>query len=319
VQALALFIARRLAILLLLLLVTSFGAFLLLYLSPGSPETVLLGDHPSSPAVVQAIRAKYNLDDPFVVQYGKWLEKAATLDFGTSIRTDEPVTAAIGGRLGLTVDLALMAFGITVFLGISLGMIVAVNSRTVLDRSVVGVSVLASSAPAFASGILLLYLFAVKIAWFPAYGNGSGVLDRIWHLVLPAIALALPPTALVLKLTRAAMLRELEKDYVVFALSRGVEHRRVITAYVLRNALVPVVTAAGLIVGGLLTGAVLVEVTFSLAGVGSLLVESALFHDVPVVQGLVMLFAATIVLANLAADVLYVLIDPRIRFSGMKP
>ena len=317
-RSLALFIARRLAILLLLLLVTSFGAFLLLYLSPGSPETVLLGDHPSSPAVVQALRAKYNLDDPFVVQYGKWLEKAVTLDFGSSIRTDEPVTAAIGARLGLTVDLALMAFAITMLLGISLGIVAALHSRTTLDRGVVGVSVLASSAPAFASGILLLYLFAVRIAWFPAYGNGSGVLDRIWHLVLPAIALALPPAALVLKMTRAAMVRELEKDYVAFALSRGVGQSRVISAYVLRNALVPVVTAGGLIIGGLLTGAVLVEVAFSLAGVGALLVESVLFHDIPVVQGLVMLFAATIVLANLAADVLYVLVDPRIRFTRMK-
>jgi len=317
-HSLALFIARRLAILLLLLLVTSFGTFLLLYLSPGNPETVLLGDHPSSPAVVQAIREKYNLNDPFVVQYGKWLEKAVTLNFGSSIRTDESVTSAIGGRIGLTVDLALLAFSVTMLLGISLGIVAALNSRTALDRGVVGVSVLASSAPAFASGILLLYLFAVQIAWFPAYGNGNGVLDRIWHLVLPAVALALPPTALVLKMTRAAMVRELEKDYVAFALSRGVDQRRVISAHVLRNALVPVVTAGGLIIGGLLTGAVLVEVTFSLAGVGSLLVESVLFHDIPVVQGLVMLFAATIVLANLAADVLYVLIDPRIRFTRMK-
>ena len=171
---------------------------------------------------------------------------------------------------------------------------------------------------AFASGILLLYVFAVQLPWFPAYGNGSGFLDRIWHLVLPAIALALPPTALVLKMTRAAVVRELEKDYVAFAFSRGVSSRRVIITHVLRNALVPVVTAGGLIMGGLLTGAVLVEVTFSLAGVGSLLVESVLNHDIPVVQGLVMLFAATIVLTNLVADILYLLIDPRIRFAKVR-
>jgi len=317
-HALALLIVRRLAILILLLLVTSFAAFLLLYLSPGSPETVLLGDKPTSPAVVQALRAKYNLDDPFVVQYGKWLGKAVTLDFGQSVRSEDPVTSAIGDRLGLTVDLALMAFGFTMILGISLGIVVALNSRTTLDRSVVGVSVLASSAPAFASGILLLYVFAVQLPWFPAYGNGGGFLDRIWHLVLPALALALPPTALVLKMTRAAMVRELEKDYVTFAFSRGVSRRRVIFAHVLRNALVPVVTAGGLIIGGLLTGAVLVEVTFSLAGVGSLLVESVVYHDIPVVQGLVMLFAAIIVLTNLATDILYLLIDPRIRFARMR-
>ncbi len=315
---LALLIARRLAILVLVLLATSFAAFLLLDLSPGSPETVLLGDKPTSPAVVQALRAKYNLDDPVVVQYGKWLAKAVKLDFGQSVRSEEPVTSTITDRLGLTVDLALMAFGFTMILGISLGIVAALNSRTALDRGVVGISVLASSAPAFASGILLLYVFAVQFPWFPAYGNGSGVLDRIRHLVLPAIALALPPTALVLKMTRAAMVRELEKDYVTFALSRGVSRRRVIFAHVLRNALVPVITAGGLIIGGLLTGAVLVEVTFSLAGVGALLVESVLYHDIPVVQGLVMLFAAIIVLTNLLADILYLLIDPRIRFARMK-
>jgi peptide/nickel transport system permease protein len=317
-HAFALLIARRLAILVLLLLATSFAAFLLLYLAPGNPETVLLGDRPSNPAIIHALRQRYNLDDPFVVQYGKWLGRAVTLDFGDSIRSEEPVTEAIGGRLGLTVDLALMAFGITMFLGISLGIVVALHSRTALDRGVVGVSVLASSAPAFASGILLLYVFAVQLPWFPAYGEGSGVLDRVWHLALPAIALALPPTALVLKMTRTAMIRELDKDYVTFALSRGVSGRRVVTAHVLRNALVPVVTAGGLIIGGLLTGAVLVEVTFTLAGVGSLLVESVLYHDIPVVQGLVMLFAATIVLSNLFADILYMLIDPRIRLVGVR-
>jgi peptide/nickel transport system permease protein len=318
VSAFALLIARRLAILLLVLLATSFAAFLLLDLSPGSPETVLLGDKPTSPAVVHALRAKYNLDDPFVVQYGKWLGKAVTLDFGQSVMSEEPVTTAIADRLGLTVDLALMAFTFTMILGISFGMVAALNSRTVLDRGVVGASVLASSAPAFASGILFLYLFAVQLPWFPAYGNGSGFLDRIWHLVLPALALALPPTALVLKMTRAAVVREFEKDYVTFALSRGVPYGRVIFAHVLRNALVPVVTAGGLIIGGLLTGAVLVEVTFSLAGVGALLKESVLNHDIPVVQCLVMLFAAIIVLSNLVADILYLLIDPRIRFARMK-
>jgi peptide/nickel transport system permease protein len=317
-SGLPLLIVRRLAILVLLLFITSFAAFLLLYLAPGSPETVLLGDRPSNPAIVHALRERYNLDDPLVVQYGKWLGKAVRLDFGSSIRSEEPVISAIGNRLGLTVDLALMAFGITMLLGISLGIAVALHSRTVLDRGVVGVSVLASSAPAFATGILLLYVFAVQLPWFPAYGDGSGVLDRIWHLVLPAIALALPPTALVLKMTRAAVVRELEKDYVAFAFSRGVNGRRVIMAHVLRNALVPVVTAGGLIMGGLLTGAVLVEVTFSLAGVGALLVESVLYHDIPVVQGLVMLFATTIVLTNLVTDILYMLIDPRIRFARMR-
>ena len=312
---LTLFIARRLAALLLLLLIISFFVFALLYLAPGSPEQMLIGDRPSSPETIQAIREQYHLNDPFIVQYGRWLSGAITLDFGNSIRTNEPVLSGILDRAGLTFFLGGFAFLIAMGLGVPLGVLSAVKRQSAVDRGVVGLSVIGVSAPAFATGIFLLYVFAVLLGWFPVFGQGTGFTDRLWHLTLPAIALALTGMALVLKLTRAGMIGALEQDFVAFARARGLPARKVLVSYAFRNALIPVVTAGGLLLGLMLTGAVLVEVTFALPGVGSLLVTSVTFGDIPMVQGLAMLIAIVIVLVNLLTDVLYLFVDPRIRFG----
>jgi peptide/nickel transport system permease protein len=180
----------------------------------------------------------------------------------------------------------------------------------------VGFSVVGISAPAFATGILLLYVFAVRLGWFPVFGQGSGVANRVWHLALPATALGLTGMGLFLRLTRAGTAAALEQDYVAFARARGVARGRILRAYVLRNALVPIVTAGGLILAYLIAGAVLVEVTFALPGVGSLLVDSITAKDIPVVQGLAMLIAFTVVVINLLIDLLYLAIDPRIGFEA---
>lgn len=312
---LTVFIARRLAALALLLLIISFFVFTLLYLAPGSPEQMFLGDRPSSPETIEAIKEQYHLNDPFIVQYGRWASGAVRLDFGNSIRTNEPVLSGILDRAGLTFFLGGFAFLIAMGLGVPLGVIAAVKRQKVVDRAVVGLSVIGVSAPAFATGIFLLYVFAVVLGWFPVFGQGSGFVDRLWHLTLPAIALALTGMALVLKLTRAGMIGALEQDFVAFARARGLPARKVLFFYAFRNALVPVVTAGGLILGLMLTGAVLVEVTFALPGVGSLLVTSVSFGDIPMVQGLAMLVAIVIVLVNLLTDILYLFIDPRIRFG----
>jgi peptide/nickel transport system permease protein len=312
---LALFIARRLAALVLLLLIISFFVFALLYLAPGSPEQMLIGDRPSSPETIQAIKEQYHLSDPFIVQYGRWLNGAVRLDFGNSIRTNEPVLSGILDRAGLTFFLGGFAFLIAMGLGVPLGVLAAMKRQRAIDRGVVGLSVIGVSAPAFATGILLLYVFAVVLGWFPVFGQGSGFADRLWHLTLPAIALALTGMALVLKLTRAGMIGALEQDFVAFARARGLPARKVLLSYAFRNALVPIVTAGGLILGLMLSGAVLVEVTFALPGVGSLLVTSVTFGDIPMVQGLAMLIAIVIVLVNLLTDVIYLFVDPRIRFG----
>ena len=217
----------------------------------------------------------------------------------------------------ITLVLGLYGFILAMLSGVGLGVLAAVKRRTALDRGVGGLSVVAASAPAFATGLVLLYFFAIFLGWFPVYGQGSGFTDRVWHLALPAVALALTAMALVFKLTRTAMINALEQDYIAFARARGVPQTEIITKYALRNALIPVVTAAGLILGYMLTGAVLVEVTFALPGIGSLLVDSVSYKDVPVVQGIAMILATVIVLVNLATDLLYLAIDPRVRFGSV--
>jgi peptide/nickel transport system permease protein len=317
-RSLALYVGRRLVALVLLVVVISFVVFSLLYLAPGSPEQILLGARPSTPETVAAIRAEYHLDDPFLVQYWDWFRDALRFDFGRSIRTNEPVVDGIRERFWLTLQLGGLAFLITMLLGVPLGVLAALRRRTATDRGIVALSVVGVSAPAFATGILLLYVFAVRLGWFPVFGEGSGVIDRLQHLALPAIALALTGMGLVLKLTRTAVIGSLEQDYVTFARARGIPRRRVLRAYALRNGLVPIVTAAGLLLAYMLAGTVLVEVTFALPGLGSLLVESVRTLDIPMVQALTILIATIVVLVNLLADLVYLAIDPRISFEKAK-
>jgi peptide/nickel transport system permease protein len=311
------FLAGRLLVMVPLLLLISIGVFSLLQLAPGSTERILLGGRPSTPEVLAAIRERYHLDDPFLVQYGRWLAGVIQLDFGTSIRAGEPVLSMIIRRLDITVFLGLFGFVIALLVGLLMGIVAALRRGSALDRLLVALSVVGVSAPAFATGILLLYLFGLVLDIFPVFGAGDeGFVDRLWHLTLPAIALALSALALIVKVTRAALIEELDKDYVAFARARGLGFGRVLFGYALRNALVSVVTASGLVLIYMLTGAVLVEVTFSLPGLGSMLVEAVQGLDIPLVQGLVIVIAVFIVVVHLVIDILYRLIDPRIRFGG---
>jgi len=309
------YILRRLLIAVPLLIAVTLFVFALIHIAPGSPERSLLGTRPATPETLAAIRAKWNLDESFIMQYLLWLKGVATGDFGRSIASNQPVTDAIGQRLGLTLYLGSYAILLAIGLGIPLGMWAALRRGSAIDRTVVGVSVLGVSAPAFATGLLLLYVFGVLLGWFPTFGAGEGFLDRAYHLTLPAIALALSLLALIVKITRAAMIDELDRDYVAFARARGLPRKHVLGRYVLKNALVPIVTAAGIIVVALVGGAVLVEVTFGLKGLGTLLVDAVIDRDIPVIQGLVLLTAVFVIVVNLGLDVLYTVIDPRIRFQ----
>lgn len=311
----ALFIGRRLMALTVVLALISVAVFVLLYVAPGSLDEILLGDQPASPEAIHAIRQQYHLDQPLPVQYLIWLQSAAHGEFGRSIRTGEPVLQGIARRLQLTLFLGTYAFLIAMVLGLLAGILAAVKKGGVLDRLVVSLSVVAISSPAFVSGIFLLYFFGVVIKVFPVFGQGENFPDRVWHLTLPAVALALTGMALVIKLTRAAMIVALEQDFVAFARARGLSPRRVLVNYALRNSLNPVITAGGLIFNRMLFGTVVVEVTFALPGLGSLLIESVNYKDVPMVQGLALLIAGIVVVINLVVDILYLAIDPRVRLG----
>jgi peptide/nickel transport system permease protein len=312
---LAWFIARRIAAMCGLLLVLSFVIFSMMYLAPGSPEQALLGTRPSSPQLLASLRHQFHLDKSFLEQYWIWLRAAIHFDLGESTRTGRSVVSSISGRLGVTLFLAVYAFVVAVVFGIPLGILAAMRKRGLADRGIVGLSVVGVSAPSFVTGILLLYFFAVQLGWFPSYGPGEGFTDRFWHLTLPALALALTAMALVVKLTRTAMVTALEQDYIAFALARGVPMRRVLIRYALRNALVPIVTAVGTVVTIVITGTILVETTFSLPGLGTLLIGAVNDKDLPVLQGVALLLAAVIVFVNLVVDILYTFVDPRIAFG----
>jgi peptide/nickel transport system permease protein len=313
------FITRRFAAMVGLLLLVSFLVFSLLYLAPGDAVQVLLGTRGRDPQLVHELRTQFHLDDPFLQQYWIWLKQVVSLNFGTSIQTGRSVLSGVGPQAGVTIFLALYAFVVAIVVGVPLGILAALRRRRTLDRTIVAGSILGVSAPAFITGIGLLYVFGVTLGWFPVYGAGSGFFDRAWHLTLPAIALASASMALVVKITRAAMIEVLDEDYVTFARARGVPRGQVIVRYALRNALIPVVTSAGLLFTGLVTATVIVEVAFALPGIGAQLVDAVGTKDMPVVQGITLLIAAVIIGVNLIVDIVYALVDPRITFGTRLP
>ena len=310
------YVVRRLLMVVPLVLLVTIVAFSLTYIAPGGPVATLLGGHPTTEEAIKAIEAKYHLNDPLPVQYLKWLKGVLTLDFGRSITTSEPVLGAIGDRLKVSVVLNFAAIFIAMTVGVTLGCLAALKRGGWIDQSIVATSVLGISSPAFVVGILLLYIFSLKLGWFPIYGAGSSApLDRAHHLALPAITIAFGIMGLVMRITRAAMIQELSKDYTSFARARGVPERKVVMVYAFRNALVQVTTAAGLLIAGILGGSVLVETVYGLPGVGRLLVASVTSGDIPMLQGLVLLFALWVVLFYILLDVIYALLDPRIAYE----
>lgn len=305
-------IALRVASVLVILLVISFLTFTLLYLAPGDLVKNLLGNRPSSPEAIAAIRAQYHLDDPFLVRYFDWLLSALRGDFGVSIRLQQPVTEVIASRLGITSLLIGLSFLLAVVTAVPLGLLSASRAGSRVDRTVSAFSLLGLSAPSFALAILGITVFAIAIPLFPAYGGGDPGLDQLWHLVLPSVVLALGIGAILMRMTRAAVLRELESDAITFARARGIPERGV-RRIALRGALIPIVTSAGLILTFIIGGTIIVETVFALPGIGQLLEEAVLFKDLPVVQAITLLVAAAIALITILVDLSYRLLDPRVR------
>jgi peptide/nickel transport system permease protein len=316
---LALLVVRRLVAMVALLVLLSFGIFGLLYLAPGSIVEALLGTRPASPQTIAELKRQYHLDQPFLTQYWIWLRGALHLNLGPAASTGVPVIASIKERFPVTLFLAVYSFVLIGFIGVGLGIVSAVRRRSVVDRGLVVGSVVSASMPAFVTGILLLYFFSVRLTWLPTYGPGSGFVDRLVHLTLPAFAMAITTAAAFHKLTRASLIEALDQDYVAFARARGLPRLKVLLTYALRNAIIPVTTYFGFLLAALLTGAVFVETVFSLPGLGSLLVNAVEAKDIPMVQGMSILAAAVILSANLITDILYLFIDPRIRFERGTP
>jgi peptide/nickel transport system permease protein len=310
------YVVRRLLGAIPLLIVTSFIVFSFLHIAPGSPEQILLGGKNVNEETLQAIRDRYRLDDPFLVQYWTWLQNAATGDLGESIVFRDSVANVVGPRIVPTVELALYALVLIVLFGLPLGILTGIKRNTPVDTAVSGVVLVGSAISTYVSGILLIAIFAVALGWFPVFGLGDEGLNRIYHLTLPAIALAIALSCLVTRTTRASLGRTLDQEFVETARSRGFSERRVIGKHALRSALIPVLTITGLVFGFLIAGAVLVEYTFGLNGLGALLIQAVRTKDFPVVQAVTLLFTAAFIFINLAVDLLYAMVDPRVRLQG---
>jgi peptide/nickel transport system permease protein len=309
-------LVARFAMLVIQLFVISFLTFSLISLAPGNPVLTYVGNQPTTPQIIATLTNRYHLNDPFIVQYGLWLRSALHFNFGNSIQSGQPVIQMVAERLPVTLFLGIYAFVIGVVAGIMLGTFSALRRGGVLDRIVVGLSTVGISAPAFVSGLLVLYIFALKFGWFPASGAGEGFLNRVWHMTLPALTLAATTSALVLRLTRSSMSVVLSQDYVTFARARGVRPRRVVVRYALTNAMGPIITALGLMLAYVLTGAVIIETVYDLPGIGSLLIESVQSEDIPVVQALAALTCGTVIVINMIVDMAYLLLDPQLRSGG---
>ena len=310
---LLLYVGRRLVTSAVLLLLLTFITFSLLKMAPGSPVRLLLGTRPATPANLASIRQEFHLNESFWSQYWQWLTGVLHLQFGQSIATLAPISQLLGQAVGVSVELALLGAVVAVVGGLLLGVLAAVYQESHFDRSLVVLSIFGVSSPAFVTGIVLILIFSVELNWLPAYGTGSGGMDTVRHLILPGLALGLSAMALVVKITRTTMVRELASDYVTFARARGASRTRATVVYALRNALIPIVTSAGLVFSYLIVGAVLIEVVFTLPGLGTMLVAGVTSHDIPVVQAVTLTIGIVVIGINLVTDIAYLLLDPRVQ------
>ena len=307
-------ILGRLATLIPLMLIATSIVFFLVRFVPGDPVRIMVGGQRISPQNVESIRQQYRLDKPLLVQYGYWLNDLAHGSLGDSFRQRSPVRDLVLARLPITLKLASFSFLISMAISIPLGIISALRRNSWIDISASFFSLIGASSPVFFTSILFILIFAYKLNWMPALGQGDGGWDTVKHLTLPSLALGLSLAAITTRITRNGMIEVLSQDYMVTARAKGLSPRSIVFKHALRNALVPIVTVAGLQFGFLLAGTVLVEYTFGIGGLGSLLVDSVQRRDYPVVQGATVFIAIAFVVLNLTVDILYALIDPRVTY-----
>ena len=286
--------------------------FIALRLLPGDPAAVALGDY-ATPEQLKLFREQMGLNLPLWHQYVDFLWNMLTLDFGQSLVDRTSVLHVIAVNLPYTIELTLVATAMGLLFGIPLGVLAAVHRGKLPDAGVRGFSLIGYAIPDFYLGALFLIVFALNLGWFPINGGGTGFLDRMYHVFLPAVTLAMVKTAFLARLTRTSLLEVLGKDYVRTARAKGAREPRVIYRHALRNALLPVTSGLGLSLLATLSGSVAIELVFHRPGIGEVLLSAIAKRDYPVVQGGVVVFAAFVVLINLLVDLAYVIVDPRIR------
>jgi peptide/nickel transport system permease protein len=310
-----LIVTRLLTLVPLMFLITSVVFFMVRFV-PGDPARIMVGGQRISEANLANIRKAYRLDQPLLTQYELWVGDLLSGNLGRSYRQRTEVSKLIVERLPLTAKLAGFSFLLSLVIAVPLGIIAAVRRNTWVDVAATVFAVLVASSPVFFTGILLILVFSYRLGWLPALGAGDDGWDEFRHLLLPSITLGLSLAAISTRITRSSMVEALTQDYIETARAKGLPARSVIMKHAFRNALVPIVTVWGLLFGFLIVGTVLVEHTFGLGGLGSLLIDAVQVRDYPVVQGATVFIAAMFIVINLVVDILYAFIDPRVRFGG---
>jgi peptide/nickel transport system permease protein len=295
-----------------MLLAIVFIVYGIMCLTPGDPAQIILGNR-ASPEAIARTRAEMGFDKPFLTRYVNYVANAATGDLGISWRTKRPVFQVIAGRFPTTIKLSALAVLIAILVGIPLGILAAVKQYSLFDVVGTAMAMFMASIPGFWFGLMAIVLFSLKLGLLPSNGADS------WrHFVLPAITLALPVAASLLRLTRATMLETIRQDYIRMARAKGQSEYKVIFVHALKNALLPVVTATGMEFGGLLGGVVTIETVFSINGVGMLIIDAIRMKDIPQVTGCAIFLAASFMILMLFVDILYAYIDPRIKARYQK-
>jgi peptide/nickel transport system permease protein len=310
------YVFRRILATIPVMAIVALFVFSLLYIAPGDPAAVIAGDQ-ATPADVERIRQSLGLDRPFLVRFGEWSWRILHGDLGISIFTNLPVWTMIEQRIGPTMSLMSVTLVLAVVVAVPMGVIAAWKAGSLLDRIIMGFAVFGFSVPVFVVAYLLAYVFALELEWLPVQGYtplSAGVWPWLENLILPAIALGCVYIALIARITRATMLEVLSQDYIRTARAKGLGQQPILFLHALKNAAVPIVTVIGIGIALLIGGAVVTESVFVIPGLGRLTIDAILRRDYPVIQGVVLLFSFIYVLVNLGIDLLYTVLDPRIRY-----
>ena len=310
------YILRRLLASIPVVILVGVMTFSILHIAPGDPAVLMAGEE-ATPADVEAMRVALGFDKPFIVQFGKWSGRLLRGDLGTSIFSQHTIVSLMKPRIEPTLSLAIIAISLSIIIGVPMGVLAAWNQGSFVDRGVMVFAVLGFSIPVFWLGFLFIWAFAVKIHLFPAVGFVSitdGVFPFLRSLTLPALANAIPFSALVARMTRSTMVEVMQEDYIRTARAKGLTEAVINVRHGLRNAAIPIVTVVGLVFAGLVGGAVVTETVFAIPGLGRLLVDGVVRRDYPIVQAMLMVVAVSYVFVNLAVDITYAFLDPRIRY-----
>ena len=309
------FIVKRFLQLIPILLATSILIFCMIRITPSDPVASMTKGKRISEETRQSLEEKYHLDKSLPEQYIIWITNALRGDLGDSFEYKQSVNSLIAGRLPTTLQLVIMSAILALLIAVPVGIISAVKMNQATDRILSVLTLIFVASPVFLTAILLMLVFALNLHLFPTFGSGKSIVENIYYLFLPALALGLNMVALISRITRSNMIEQLNSNYTTTAIAKGIPYHRVVLKHCLKNAIIPVITVASIQIGSMIVGAVLVENVFALGGVGDILIGAIKSSDYPVVQGITLMMVVLFLVINLLVDIVYALIDPRIRLD----